>query len=82
MDFFGKQFRRARRQARVGAGEGRAMQMLMCLRPPLSCLENSTHILICQEKKVALNSRYGHTNDCMEWIPELTAKCGVRLIGR
>ncbi len=30
---------------------------------------------------IALNERYGHTNEGMQWIPELMAKYGVRLIG-
>ncbi len=28
-----------------------------------------------------LNSRYGHTNDGMQWIPELMAKYKLRIIG-
>ncbi len=33
------------------------------------------------DEHVALNTRYGHTNDGMQWIPELMQKDGVRLIG-
>lgn len=34
------------------------------------------------KQHMELNSPYGQTSDGMEWIPELTAKYGLKLIGR